>query len=121
MNTKRLNNSKSEEQGEHRLEKAERETIYIYNESDGEWIADSSIQKDIHRLEKQHWIETNVQYYKDGTVMSKQFKAPRNCLSPRDYNPDKPKREMSEEQRKAAKERIQKMWKAKKEKNKKDT
>lgn len=28
-----------------------------------------------------------------------QFKAPRNCLSPRDYNPNKPKRVMSDEQK----------------------
>ena len=102
MNTKRLNDSQAKKQAEHHLEKCERETHYIYNEEDGYWIADSSIPRDIHKLEKQHWIETNVQYYKDGTVMSKQFKAPRNCLSPRDYNPnkpksDKPKRVMSDE------------------------
>ena len=121
MNTKRLNNNEAEEQGEHRLEKAERETVYIYNEADGEWFVESSIQRDIHKLEQKHWIEVKTEYYKDGTVMSKQFKAPRNCLSPRDYNPDKPKREMSETQRQAAKERIQKMWQAKKEKNKQDT
>ena len=117
MNTKRLNNSQAEEQAEHKLCREERETHYIYNEADGVWFADSSIPRDIHKLEQKHWIETNAQYYKDGTVMSKQFKAPRNCLSPRDYNPDKPKREMSETQRQAAKERIQKMWEAKKEKN----
>lgn len=106
MNTKRLNDSQAEDQSEHKLCREERETIYIYNESDGEWIADSSIQKDIHRLEKQHWIETNVQYYKDGTVMSKQFKAPRNCLSPRDYNPNKPKRVMSEEHKQKVMEAL---------------
>jgi len=35
-------------------------------------------------------------------ILAKQFKASRNCLSPRDYNPDKPKRErapLSEEQK----------------------
>ena len=93
MNTKRLNNSQAEEQAEHKLCREERETHYLYNEADGEWIADSSIPRDIHKLEKQHWIEVKTEYYKDGTVMAKQFKAPRNCLSPRDYNPDRPKRD----------------------------
>ena len=51
--------------------------------------------------------------------MAKQFKAPRNCLSPRTYSPDKPKRELTDEQKQAAKERIEKMWQAKKEKNNK--
>ena len=115
MNQKRLNNNASEDQGEHRLEKAERETIYIFNEENGEWMADSSIQRDIHKLEQKHWIEVKTEYYKDGSVMSKQFKAPRNCLSPRDYNPDKPKREMSEAQKEAASERFKAMWQNKKE------
>lgn len=119
MNTKRLNDSQAEGQSEHRLEKVERETHYLYNEADGEWIADSSIPRDIHKLEKQKWIEIGVQYYKDGTVMAKQFKAPRNCLSPRTYSPNKPKRELTDEQKQAAKERIEKMWQAKKEKNNK--
>jgi hypothetical protein len=102
MNTKRLNNNQAEDQAEHRLEKVERETHYIYNEADGEWFADSSIPRDIHKLEQRHWIEVKTQYYKDGSVMAKMFKAPRNCLSPRDYNPDKPKRDrkpLSEEQK----------------------
>jgi hypothetical protein len=102
MNQTRLNNDTSKESADYHLCKEERETHYIYNEEDGYWIADSTIPRDIHKLEKQHWIETGVQYYKDGTVMAKQFKAPRNCLSPRDYNPnkpksDKPKRVMSDE------------------------
>mgnify|MGYP001005588418 CR=1 FL=1 len=114
MNTKRLNNNEAEEQGEHRLEKAERETHYIFNEADGYWIADSTLPRDIHKLEKQHWIETSVQYYKDGTVMAKQFKAPRNCLSPRDYNPNKPKREMSAEHKAKVMEALTKSREKKK-------
>jgi hypothetical protein len=97
MNQKRLNNEETNEQANHKLCKEERETLYRFNEAEGYWLADSTLPRDIHKLEKQHWIEINVQYYKDGTVMSKQFKAPRNCLSPRDYNPNKPKREMSAE------------------------
>lgn len=116
MNQKRLNDNQAEEQAEHKLCREERETNYIYNEDEGEWVADSSIPRDIHKLEKQHWIETGVQYYKDGSVMAKQFKAPRNCLNPRDYNPDKPKREMSA----AHKEKVMAALKASRE-AKKDT
>lgn len=114
MNQIRLNNELAEEQADHRLEKCERETLYRYNEDEGEWIADSSIPRDIHRLEKQGWTEILVQYYKDGTIMAKQFKAPRNCLSPRSYNPDKPKREMSEEH----KQKVMKALQASREKKK---
>ena len=116
MQTKRLNNETSKESAEYHLTKEERETIYRFNESEGVWIADSTILKDIHKLEKQKWIEINAQYYKDGTIMAKQFKAPRNCLSPRSYNPNKPKRTMTEEQKQAAKERMQKMWEEKRQK-----
>ena len=90
MNQKRLNNDVDTEQANYKLSKEERETIYVFNEADGEWLAESTIPRDIHKLEQKHWTEISVQYYRDGTVMSKQFKAPRNCLSPRDYNQDKP-------------------------------
>lgn len=102
MNQTRLNNNQADERAEYRLTKEERETIYRIDEVDNIWYADSTVQKDIHKLEKQGWIETGVQYYKDGTVMGKQFKAPRNCLSPRTYNPHKPKKNrppLSEEQK----------------------
>lgn len=114
MNQKRLNSDNANEQSEHRLEKCERETHYIYNDEDGYWLADSTLPRDIHKLEKQHWIETNVQYYKDGTVMAKQFKAPRNCLSPRDYNPNQPKKVMSEEHKQKVMEALAKSREKKK-------
>jgi hypothetical protein len=97
MNQTRLNEDRSVERAEYRLTKEERETIYRIDEVDNTWYADSTVQKDIHKLERRGWIETGVQYYNDGTVMAKQFKAPRNCLSPRTYNPDKPKKTMSAE------------------------
>jgi len=106
MNQTRLNNDTSKESADYHLCKEERETIYRFNEAEGEWRADSTISRDIHKLEKQHWIEIGVQYYKDGTVMAKQFKAPRNCLSPRDYNPNKPKRVMSEEHKQKVMEAL---------------
>ena len=119
MQIKRLNNEISKESAEYHLTKEERETIYRFNESEGVWIADSTILKDIHKLEKQKWIEINAQYYKDGTVMAKQFKAPRNCLSPRSYNPNKPKHDrkpLSEEQKAKMQAGRKKMWEAKRQK-----
>ena len=113
MNQKRLNNAKMPEMPEYRLTRGERETHFIYNEADGEWIADSSIPRDIHKLERQHWIETGAIHYRDGSVCSKTFKAPRNCLSPRAYNPDKKKRVISDEQREQARVRMKEMWEVK--------
>ena len=114
LNQKRLNNKEAEPTAIHRLSKDEQETHYLIDAVDNTWIAESTIPKDIHRLEKQGWICTNIQRYADGAVMQKTFKAPRNCLSPRAYNPDKPKRAgrvLSEEQK-------QKMQKARKKKEK---
>jgi len=104
MNQTRLNNSTSEDndQTEHKLTREERETYYLIDDVDNMWIADSTLPKDIHKLEKQGWIPIDTSYYRDGTVMGKRFKAPRNCLSPRSYQPnklksDKPKRVMTDE------------------------
>jgi hypothetical protein len=108
MNQTRLNNTISTDEDDpkviRRLSKEERETYYRIDDVDNMWIADAAIPKDIHKLERQGWILIDTQYYKDGEVMSKRFKAPRKCLSPRSYNPDKPKsdkpkRIVSEEQK----------------------
>jgi hypothetical protein len=114
MNQTRLNNDQADKRAEYRLTKEERETLYRIDEVDNTWYADSTIQKDIHKLERQGWIEIGVQYYNDGTVMAKQFKAPRNCLSPRSYNPDKPKRKMSEEHKQKVMKALQASREAKK-------
>jgi len=118
MNQTRLNSGKFIEPTECKLTREERETIYRVDDLDNMCYADSTIPKDIRKLEKQGWIETGVQYYKDGTVMGKQFKAPRKFISPRSYDPNRLKRTMTEEQKQAAKERMKKMWDAKKQKNK---
>lgn len=81
------------------LSREERETYYHIDEVSNEWFADASISKDINRLKRCGWIKVSEQLYSDGTVQSMQFKAPRNCLSPRAYNPNKPKRVMSDEQK----------------------
>jgi len=104
MNQTRLNNEQTAEKAEYRLTREERETLYRVDDLDNTCYVDSTIPKDIHRLERQGWIETGVQYYNDGTVMAKQFKAPRSLLSPRSYQQnkpksDKPRRVMTDEQK----------------------
>lgn len=80
-----------------KLLREERETHYYTDDMSNEWLCDTSIQKDIRRLRKQGWIQTSETLYDDGTIMSASFRAPRNCLSPRLFNPNKPKRIMSDE------------------------
>lgn len=81
------------------------------------WYADTTIPRDIHKLEKQGWILVNTQYYKDGEIMAKQFKAPKNCLSPRSYNPDKPKKVMSAEHKQKLMDALEAGREAKKAEN----
>lgn len=80
-----------------KLMREERETIILYNEFDNCWVADTSCQKHIRKFENQGWTCTGEQYYPDGTIMAKQFKANAKAISIRDVNPNKPKRVMSEE------------------------
>lgn len=68
-----------------KLMKEERETIYLFNEADSCWIADSSIPRDIRQLERKGWEKIDEQLYSDGSIMSARFKAPRKYLSIRQY------------------------------------
>ena len=86
-----------------KLAKDEREIILMFNEAEGVWYADTSIPKYWRRLENKNWICTNTQYYKDGTVCSKTFKGSKKGVSIVD--PFK-KREVSEEQKEAARQRF---------------
>lgn len=121
MNQTRLNNSTSTDEDDpkivRRLTKEERETYYRIDDIDNMWYADTTIPRDIHKLEKQGWILVNTQYYKDGEIMAKQFKAPKNCLSPRSYNPDKPKKVMSAEHKQKLMDALEAGREAKKAEN----
>lgn len=81
------------------MTREERETIYLINEVDNCWMADSSIPKDIRQLERKGWEKIDEQLYADGTVMSARFKAPRKYLSVRQFGESTyvSKRVMSEE------------------------
>lgn len=92
----------------------EREFYLNYNEFDKVWIAESSIPKFWRRLEKRNWTCTGVQYYPDGSICSKTF----TSNSPKGItitDPTKAKREMTEEQKQKAAERIQQMHNKRKE------
>lgn len=80
-----------------KLTKEERETHYCIDEVDNCWIAYSTILKDIHMLERKGWEKINEQFYADGTTMAATFKAPRNYLTPRKHDVNRPKRVISEE------------------------
>lgn len=86
-----------------RLGKSDRECILVFNEEEGVWYADSSIPKFWRRLEAKNWECINTQYYKDGTVCSKTFRGSKKGVTITD--PFR-KREMSDEQREAARRRM---------------
>lgn len=86
-----------------KLLKSEREIILIFNEEEGVWVAETSIPKYWRRLEAKNWKCVKTQYYSDGTVCSKSFVGGKKGVTIGD--PFK-KREMSEEQREAARQRF---------------
>lgn len=86
-----------------KLSKSEREIVLIFNEEEGVWYADTSIPKYWRRLEAKNWECIKTQYYKDGTICSKSFRGSKKGVTITD--PFR-KREMSEEQREAARRRM---------------
>lgn len=80
-----------------KISREEQETHFYMSAMSDDVFCDTSIPKDMRKLEKKGWIKVEEQFYDDGTLMAAKFKAPRNCLSIRNYNPDKPKKVMSEE------------------------
>ena len=98
-----------------KLTQAEREFYLNYNELDKVWVAESSIPKFWRKLEKKNWICINVQYYPDGTVCSKTFIS--NSSKGVSITDPTKKREITEEQKQAMRER---MFKAQANKNMED-
>ncbi|MBO7212421.1 MAG: hypothetical protein J6V44_15645 [Methanobrevibacter sp.] len=88
-----------------KLGRDDRECIFVFNEAEGVWYADSSIPKFWRRLEKKNWVCTKTVYYSDGTVCSKQFKGSKKGITITD--PFK-KRELTDEQRQAIRDRFSK-------------
>ena len=86
-----------------RLTKDERETILVYNEADGYWTIYSAVQPHIRKFDKLNYPITDIDYYPDGEVAGKFYQVPKNAISFKD--PTK-KRNISEEQKQALRERA---------------
>ena len=74
------------------------ETHYWIDAVSNEWICDTTIPRDMATLEKAGWILTETQYAHDGSVLAKFFRAPRNRLTPKKYDPNKPKKAVNQAQ-----------------------
>ena len=83
-------------------------TINISMNENGEWTAEiyTNIHKYHNRCIKQGWTQISETVHKDGSWVASEFIAPAKAISI--GNAVRPKRQMSEEQRQAAKERMQK-------------
>ena len=100
-----------------KLTAEEREFYLNYSEFDKCWYAESSIPKFWRLLEKRNWECVRVQYYKDGTIQSKSFKS--NSSKGVSIKDPTITRQVSDEQRQKAKERLIAYQKAKKEESSK--
>lgn len=96
------NKNQSSEQVQ-RLTKEERETACVYNEADGYWTIYSAVQSHIRRFDKLNYPVTNIDYYPNGEVAGKFYQVSKNAISFKD--PTK-KRNISEEQKQALRERA---------------
>lgn len=86
-----------------RLTKEERETACVYNEADGYWTIYSAVQSHIRKFDKLNYPVTDIDYYPDGEIAGKFYQVPKNAISFKD--PTK-KRNISEEQKQALRERA---------------
>lgn len=87
----------------------EREVVInLYPNENGEWTAFlyTCVEKYANRCKKQGWTQISETRHTDGCFVSAEFTAPAKAVSIRNANPLK--REISEEQRKAATERFRK-------------
>lgn len=95
--------------GCYRLTSDERETILNYNEADNCWEVYTAVRKHMNKFDKLGWECTNIEYYPDGEISGKFYKVPNRAIAFR----SPVKKELTEEQKKAAIERLQKYaWKA---------
>ena len=95
-----------EKDGIQKLSRDERETALIYNEADGFWEIYTAVPKHIRRFDKLKFNCVKTEFYENGEVFAKFYKVPAKAISFRDPNK---KRELSEEQRQAAAERLKAM------------
>jgi len=85
----------------------EREVVInLYPDENGEWTAYlyTCVEKYANRCKKKGWTQISETRHSDGTFVGAEFTAPAKAVSIRNATPAK--REISEEQRKAASERF---------------
>jgi len=90
-----------------RLTKEERECVMVYSEFDDKWYIETSVSKLRTKLLRQGYTEISQMTLPDGTWVSSEFETPYKAISIR--NTSKPKREMSEEQRRVLSERMKRL------------
>lgn len=80
-----------------------------YQDENGEWVVEleTNIQKYSNKCKKQGWTLVREFIHADGSWVSAVWKAPAKAITIAKAN--KPKRQMTEEQRKAAAERFAKI------------
>ena len=81
----------------YRLVRDERESHYYISDGGSRCYCDTTIPKDIRKLQAKGWQMVSCDKYEDGTIIAARFSAPASCLSIRADNPNKPKRTLSEE------------------------
>ena len=82
----------------------ERETILNYNEENNYWEVYTAVRKHMNKFDKLGWECVNVEYYPDGEISGKSYKVPNWAICFR----SPVKKELTEEQRQAVRERLQK-------------
>lgn len=88
------------------LSRAEKEVVLTIDEETQEWTAYVSSPYWMRRFERAGWECTHTEYFPDGRVLSKNYKAPKKRVG---ILKERPKRELTEEERKILRERALKM------------
>lgn len=93
----------------YRLSPEEREIILVMDDKDRKWKASCSSPTYMRKFEKQGWECTETEYYRDGSVCTKFYKAPQ-ASSITIGKAERPKRQgkpMSEERKRKLQESLQ--------------
>jgi hypothetical protein len=93
------------------LSRAEKEVILTIDEETQEWLAYVSSPYWMRRFERAGWECTKTDYFPDGRVLSKNYKAPKKRVG---ILKERPKRELTDEERLALRERALKMQESRK-------
>lgn len=94
-----------------RLTQAERETHIVYDPATKKWIMDTSISTHWNKALKQGW-QVEKQYMYEGYIQEMVLSCVGNAISIRNTS-TKTKRTMTDEQKRAASERLRNMRKSK--------